>query len=124
MSRKMVALLGSSVITALVGTVAQAKSTAPAKQSEKIQKETVRSSWPAENLSGKIAMVDPQKRLVVVRDSSGVPFDFVVRRSTRIDSGNERLKLRELASRKNDVVSIRYIPKRTGDVAQAIKLGQ
>ena len=124
MSRTIVALCGSIAIGAFVGTVAEAKTTASTKQTEKAQKEAIHSPWPAESLSGRIAMVDPQKRLLVVKDSSGVPFDFIVGRSTRIDSGKGRMKLPELASLQNDSVSIRYVPERKGDVAESIKLSQ
>lgn len=124
MSRTIVALCGSIAIGAFVGTVAEAKTTASTKQTEKTQKEEIHSSWPAEYLPGKIAMVDPQKRLLVVKDSSGVPFDFIVGRSTRIESGGRSMKLPELASLQNDSVSIKYVPERKGDVAESIELGQ
>ena len=46
----------------------------------------MRSAWPSETLSGKIAMVEPDRNLVVVKTSSGVPFDIVVSAKTRIES--------------------------------------
>jgi len=76
--------------------------------------------WQAQDLKGTISMVDPQQDLVVVRDSSGVPFDIRVRRSTHIDKGQTPVKLSELT--KNQSVDIRYIPETRGDMARQIEV--
>ncbi len=65
--------------------------------------------WAAQNLKGTISMVDPKMDLVVVRDSSGVPFDFKVARSTRIDAGAKREELSQLAP--NQSVSVHFVPE-------------
>ena len=77
--------------------------------------------WPVESLSGKVSMVDPQKDLVVVRDSGGTPFDFIVTHATRIDSGAKHEKLSQLSA--NTPVSIRFTPESRGDVANTINIG-
>jgi hypothetical protein len=84
--------------------------------------EVQRTAWPPETLNGTITMVDPTQHLVVVQDSSGVPFDMVVTGSTRIRSGNQRLTLGDLTSDLNKSVSLRFKPERRGDVARSIQL--
>ena len=59
--------------------------------------EPPRSVWPAENLTGKITMVYPSRHLIVV-NHLGVPFDMVVGRNTRIESGKQTLTLDQLSS--------------------------
>jgi hypothetical protein len=76
--------------------------------------------WQAQELKGTISMVDPQQDLVVVRDSSGTPFDIQVQRSTRITNGQSPAKLSQLS--KNESVSVRYIPEVRGDVARQIEV--
>ena len=73
-------------------------------------------------LSGKIIMVDTAKRIVVVRDANGVPIDMIVTPSTRIKSGEQRLKVTDLASETNQSASVKFVPERLGDVAQSIRV--
>ena len=82
---------------------------------------TVRQAWPAETLTGQIVAVDPSKDLVIVK-SDGVPFDMDVRASTRIQSGNQRLTLKDLSSDLKRNVSVHYVPERSGDIARSIQL--
>ncbi len=65
-------------------------------------------------------MVDPKMDLVVVRDYSGVPFDFKVAPSTRIDAGAKREELSQLAPQQS--VSIRFVPEARGDIARSIQV--
>jgi hypothetical protein len=81
----------------------------------------VRNSWPPETLNGKIMMVNPAGKLVVVR-ADGVPFDLVVKPSTRIDQGKQKINLQMLAQDVNRPVSIRFVPERSGDVARSIEV--
>jgi hypothetical protein len=74
--------------------------------------------WAAQNLQGTISMVDPKMSLVVVRDSSGVPFDIKVMPSTKIDSGATKEKLSQLAPQQS--VSVHYVPETNGDIARTI----
>ncbi len=74
--------------------------------------------WPAEQISGTLSMVDINNNLLIVRDSSGTPFDFKITPSTRIDAGARREPLSQLSA--NDPVSIRFIRESTGDVARSI----
>lgn len=76
--------------------------------------------WQAQDLKGTISMVDPQRDLVVVRDSSGTPFDLKVQRSTRIENGKTPETLAKLS--KNESVDVRYIPEARGDMARQIEV--
>ena len=82
----------------------------------------IRNSWPPETLTGKIMMVNPDQKLVVVRTANGVPFDMVVKPSTRIDQGAEKIDLPALAQDVNRPVSVRFVPERSGDIARSIEV--
>ena len=82
----------------------------------------VRSVWPAETLSGQITMVDPAIKTVVIQTAGGVPFDMVVTRNTRIESGNRAITFQDLQQDMNKAVSVRFVPERRGDVARTIEL--
>ena len=99
---------------------AAVKSTPESKKAATAVKKTVRAAWPAEDLSGKIAAVDPAKNMVIVQDSHGTPFDLMVTRVTRIRSGGKKLKLSDLASDTSQSVTVRLIPERKGDIARSI----
>lgn len=100
-----------AVLTASAGTTA---SKAPAH----------RMQWRAENLSGQIDIVDPAHNLVIMKDSNGTTFDFVVNRGTRIVQNGTKLTLADLASKTNDPITVHFIPERKGDIAATIKLNQ
>ena len=87
-----------------------------------VHKTATTEHWRPETLSGNIAMVDANKRLVVVKGPDGVPFDMIVTRSTQIKSGDQTLRLSDLESRTNQNASIRFVPERRGDVAQSIEI--
>jgi hypothetical protein len=106
----MLGVLACAALTATAGTTSKA----PAH----------RNQWPAENLSGQIDMVDPAHNLVIMKDSSGTTFDFVVIHGTRIMQNGAKLNLADLASRTNQPITVHFIPERKGDVAATIKLSQ
>ncbi len=81
-----------------------------------------RKAWPPEHLAGTIMMVDPAQNLVVVKGPENVPFDMKVSRGTRIEAGNQPVKLADLSSDLNRQVQVYFRPERSGDVAQSIKL--
>jgi hypothetical protein len=105
----------SLVTTVLVvaETKPAAKVKAPAKAHALAQAETV---------NGTIASVDLAKRLIVVKDSAGTPFDFVVTPATRIESSHNRLKMQDLTSRTNTPASVKFVPMRKGDLAKSISI--
>ena len=67
--RRMLVTLGLSTI--VCASMALAAST-----TKTVQHHTIPTRWQAQDLKGTVSMVDPQQDLVVVRDSSGVPFDI------------------------------------------------
>jgi hypothetical protein len=79
---------------------------------------SVPGAWPAESLNGTISAVDPTQHLVIVKDASGVPFDMVIGKSTRIESGQREVALKDLQTAER--VSIRFVPESRGDVARSI----
>ena len=122
--RVMLALVGAAACLLLLSVPATAaeKSAPAAQKTTKMAARKARSAWPAEDLSGTIAMVNTAEHRVVVMDTSGAPFDMIVTPSTRIRSGDQSLKLTDLASRINKGASVHFVPERRGDVARSIQV--
>jgi hypothetical protein len=80
-------------------------------------------SWPSETLSGKIVMVVPNQKLVVVKTHDGIPFDIDVTSHTRIKSGDRSMALKDLTQDLNKQVSVTFVPERHGDIARSIQVG-
>jgi hypothetical protein len=119
--RRMWTAIGLSIALCAPALWAATKTTsAPANASAGHQATEQR--WAAQDLSGTISMVDPKMNLVVVRDSSGVPFDIKVMRSTRIDAGAKREELSQLAP--NQSVSVHFVPEANGDIARTIQVNR
>jgi len=100
---------------------AAGQSAAPAHKAPASAK-TVRTAWPPETITGKILKVDPAQKLLILQDHSGVTFDMRVTRSTRIQSGDQKLVLDKLASDTNKTVSVKFIPERFGDIARSVRI--
>jgi hypothetical protein len=97
-----------------------AKKTTSAPASTSAEHQTTAQSWAAQDLKGTVSMVDPKMDLVVVRDSSGVPFDIKVARSTRIDAGAKREELSQLTPKES--VMVHFVPESSGDIARTIQV--
>lgn len=82
-----------------------------------------RTAWRPETFSAKIDMVDPAKRLVVLKTPDQVTYDIVVTAATKIESGSQPLTLKDLSQDKNRNVSVNFTPERRGDVARSIQIG-
>ena len=128
--RRMWIAMGFSLIWCIPALWAAANTTS-AQASASTGHQATTERWAPENLKGTISMVDPNMHLVVVRDSSGVPFDFKVARSTRIDkvarstridAGRQREALSQLAP--NESVSVHFVPEARGDIARTIQVNQ
>jgi ABC-type amino acid transport substrate-binding protein len=78
----------------------------------------------AETISGTLQMVAADKKIVVLTDSAGTPFNFKVTGATRIKVAGKKAKLGDLASETNKAASVRFLPTRSGNVAQSIEVGQ
>jgi ABC-type amino acid transport substrate-binding protein len=77
----------------------------------------------AETISGTLRMVAADKKIVVLTDSAGTPFNFKVTGVTRIKVAGKKAKLDELASQTNKTASVKFLPTRSGNVAQSIEIG-
>lgn len=123
MKRKILTALGAVGCAFLLAVpMTAANKSAPEVHHKTMAKETMRHSWRSETLSGTITMVDPVKKLVVVKGAGGVPFDMIVTPSTRIRSGDQKLKLADLASKTKKPTSVKFVPEQRGDVAQSIRV--
>jgi len=115
----------ASTACALLLAVPLTAANAPAAKANKSKPAVtaIRSAWPPENLSGKILLVDPNQKLMVIETSDGVPFDMVVTASTRMEAGDRATALKDLPQDLNKTVSVRFVPERRGDVATSIRIG-
>lgn len=114
MRKEMLLTLGTAALAAALFSI-------PAVAAEKTTN-TIPYAWPPESLAGTIVNVLPDQHIVIVKDASGVPFDMVVNRSTRIESGNRKVNLGDLSSDVNRKASIRFVPQRDGDIARVIQI--
>lgn len=76
----------------------------------------------AETLNGKLSMVLPNKGIIVVTNSNGVPFDFKVAHA-KVDVNGSPAKENTLASMTGKDVTVRFLPFASGDFAQKITVG-
>jgi hypothetical protein len=95
---------------------AEKKAAAPEKPKAELAK--------AETISGTLRMVAADKKIVILNDSAGTPFNFKVTGATRIKVAGKKAKLDELASQINKAASVKFLPTRSGNVAQSIEIGQ
>jgi hypothetical protein len=119
MKTRLFAGLCGAACLALVSLPAMARDSAAQNRNGQAE---ARQTWPSETLTGTISMVDPSQHILVVKDDNGVPFDIVVGRSTRIESGHQRLTLSELSPDINKSVTVRYVPEGRGDIARTVNL--
>jgi hypothetical protein len=78
----------------------------------------------AETISGTLQMVVAEKKIVVLADSAGTPFNFKVTGATRIKVAGKKAKLNDLASQTSKTASVKFLPTRSGNVAQMIEISQ
>ncbi len=120
----MCTFLGGSVLMAQ-----EAGEKAPATASEaaakaKTMKHHHSAAVSEETLSGTISMVDTDKKVVVVTDSNGIPFDLKVTGATHIMVGGKRAKLADLSGATSKQASVKYrAEKQAGDIATSIEVG-
>jgi len=77
---------------------------------------------PAETLSGSIMMADAEKKILIVKSTAGVPYNFVITPATRITEANQRLKLADLSARVDRQVTVRFLPTRRGNIARSVQV--
>jgi ABC-type uncharacterized transport system ATPase subunit len=67
-------------------------------------------------------MVRPDRKLLVVRDRYGVPFDLDITAKTRILLDGKTVPFEDLKQDKNREASIHFVPEDRGDVALSIRV--
>jgi hypothetical protein len=77
-----------------------------------------------ETISGTIQMVVADKKLVVLADSKGVPYNFKVTGATRIKVAGKKAKLDALGANTNKSASVKFLPLHAGNVAQSIEVSE
>jgi len=77
----------------------------------------------AETLTGTITAVDQHGRLMVLKDSDGIPLDLRVSPATRIlAANNTKDSMRELTNAVGKPASVTLLPERSGDFARNIHI--
>lgn len=76
----------------------------------------------AETISGTLSMVVADKKLVVLTGAQGVTYNFKVTGATRITVGGQKAKFDELAAQTKKSASVKFLPLRSGNVAQSIEV--
>lgn len=110
----------ASVACALLLALPAAAASKPA--TAKTRPAAEKTQWAPETLSGKITMVDPNQKLIVVQ-SDGVPFDMMITPRTRIEANGNRIGWNSLKNDQNQSVTLRFVPEARGDVARTVKIG-
>jgi len=128
MNNKVLALVVASILTVFSAISMMANGqpagmpqdqAAPAASEAKPAKAAPMKAAAAETLSGTIASVDAEKKLVVVTGSNGVPYNFTVSGSTKITVGGSKAKLSDLQTGKQ--ASVSFVPaKKRGNLAKSI----
>ena len=74
--------------------------------------------------SGTLSTVDTNGKLLIVTESDGTPFDFVVTRATRIQVNGQKSTLDSLGGQANQQVTIKFRDHlKRGLVAQSVQVG-
>ena len=129
MKKLLLFILSGLVLTFVILSSTLAQEAAPAKEASAEKKEAAAEKpkaefAKAETISGTLQMVVADKKILVLTDSSGTPFNFKVTGATRIKVAGKKAKLDELASQTNKAASIKFLPTRSGNVAQTVEISQ
>jgi len=129
MKKLLLFILSGLVLIFVVLASTLAQEAAPAKEAPAEKKEAAAEKpkaefAKAETISGTLQMVVADKKILVLADSSGTPFNFKVTGATRIKVAGKKAKLDELASQTNKAASIKFLPTRSGNVAQTVEISQ
>lgn len=119
MKKRIFPLLAVMLLAFWGGPCVVAQEEAPAGKPE-VKDEVVK----PETLSGTISMVLTEQKLVVVVSSTKVPYNFKVTGSTRIKIGGKKAKLADLAGQTGKTAFVKFLPLRSGNVAQSIEVSE
>lgn len=127
MRKPLLVLLALLVLTFVGSTSARAQEAAkpeeaPAKEKAAPAEKAKAEAAKPETISGTIQMVATDKKLVVLTSSSGTSYNFKVTGATRIKVAGKKAKLDELAAQANKSASVKFLPLRTGNLAQSIEV--
>ena len=75
-----------------------------------------------ETITGRITMVNPEQKLVVIETSSEVPYDLKVPPETLIRYGNRVLPLTEMSPYQGLNATVRFEAHHRGGVAELIQI--
>jgi hypothetical protein len=129
MKKLLLFILSGLVLAFVILSSTLAQEAAPAKEAPAEKKEAAAERPKAEfakpeTISGTLQMVVADKKILVLTDSSGTPFNFKVTGATRIKVAGKKAKLDELSSQTNKAASIKFLPTRSGNVAQTVEISQ
>jgi len=68
--------------------------------------------------------INLERKLVVVRTSDGVTFNFVITPATRITVGDQPARLADLAANDSKAATIKFVPMRHGNIAKSVVVTQ
>jgi hypothetical protein len=127
MRKPLLVLLALLVLTFVGSSSARAQEAAkpeeaPAKEKAAPAEKAKAEAAKPETISGTIQMVATDQKLVVLTSSSGTSYNFKVTGATRIKVAGKKAKLDELAAQANKSASVKFLPLRTGNLAQSIEV--
>lgn len=94
--------------------------TAPAQQGATSSVEANWNNFRRETLSGTISMVEPGTRAVFVTGTDNVSYKFLVTSKTKIEVGGTASSIDALAGQTGQQVTITFVARAKGNMAQSI----
>jgi len=76
----------------------------------------------AEDLSGAITAVEPSDKEVTLVGSNGVPYDFDLRKTTRVELSGKKITVSQLAGETNKQATVHFVPTAHGNLADSIQI--
>lgn len=69
-------------------------------------------------------MVDTDKKMLVVKDSDGVPLNFSLLKGTKITMGGKKAAMSDLSGASGKQVSVKFVPTRKGNSAKSVDISE
>jgi hypothetical protein len=76
----------------------------------------------AEELSGAITAVDPSDKEVTLVGSNGVPYDFDLGKTTRVELSGQKIAASQIAGETNKQATVHFVPTARGNLADSIQI--
>lgn len=90
--------------------------------SMKVEKGRYTAFTKPETLNGTLSIVDTSKQLIVMKTADGTPFDFQTA-GARILVNGKLSKLADLSADVDKTVTVKFVPRVSGDHAQTVDVG-